>query len=169
VFPGGALIGCSAGFLNVPKIKGTHTAMKSGMLAGEEAFRAVAFQAGQQQQQYPDVEEAAAAGNRQKKVCIGLCWTWWCVRSRLVALAAGVTCVSGSSSGGALVGPPLGVKIWQATARGGREQPEHQAWFHQAGWCLCSHSVSNQGCVSAVISVMLPQTTMIIISSGGLC
>ncbi|ORY48211.1 hypothetical protein BCR33DRAFT_753313 [Rhizoclosmatium globosum] len=32
-FPGGALIGCSAGFLNVPKIKGTHTAMKSGMLA----------------------------------------------------------------------------------------------------------------------------------------
>lgn len=30
VFPGGALIGCSAGFLNVPKIKGTHTAMKSG-------------------------------------------------------------------------------------------------------------------------------------------
>lgn len=31
VFPGGALIGCTAGFLNVPKIKGTHTAMKSGM------------------------------------------------------------------------------------------------------------------------------------------
>ena len=30
-FPGGALIGCTAGFLNVPKIKGTHTAMKSGM------------------------------------------------------------------------------------------------------------------------------------------
>lgn len=35
IFPGGALIGCSAGFLNVPKIKGTHTAMKSGMLAAE--------------------------------------------------------------------------------------------------------------------------------------
>eukprot|EP01018_Ginkgo_biloba_P002365 Gb_32559 [translate_table: standard] len=38
VFPGGALIGCSAGFLNVPKIKGTHTAMKSGMLAAEATF-----------------------------------------------------------------------------------------------------------------------------------
>ncbi|XP_057816463.2 electron transfer flavoprotein-ubiquinone oxidoreductase, mitochondrial isoform X1 [Cryptomeria japonica] len=38
VFPGGALIGCSAGFLNVPKIKGTHAAMKSGMLAAEAAF-----------------------------------------------------------------------------------------------------------------------------------
>ncbi|KAK4790048.1 hypothetical protein SAY86_017352 [Trapa natans] len=38
VFPGGAIIGCSAGFLNVPKIKGTHTAMKSGMLAAEASF-----------------------------------------------------------------------------------------------------------------------------------
>lgn len=37
-FPGGALIGCSAGFLNVPKIKGTHTAQKSGMLAAESIF-----------------------------------------------------------------------------------------------------------------------------------
>jgi electron-transferring-flavoprotein dehydrogenase len=34
-FPGGAMIGCAAGFLNVPKIKGTHTAMKSGMCAAE--------------------------------------------------------------------------------------------------------------------------------------
>lgn len=37
-FPGGALVGCSAGFLNVPKIKGSHTAMKSGMLAAEAVF-----------------------------------------------------------------------------------------------------------------------------------
>jgi electron-transferring-flavoprotein dehydrogenase len=37
-FPGGSLIGCSAGFVNVPKVKGSHTAMKSGMLAGEEVF-----------------------------------------------------------------------------------------------------------------------------------
>ena len=37
-FPGGALIGCAAGFLNVPKIKGSHTAMKSGMLAAEAVF-----------------------------------------------------------------------------------------------------------------------------------
>ena len=36
-FSGGALIGCSAGFLNVPRIKGSHTAMKSGMLAAEAA------------------------------------------------------------------------------------------------------------------------------------
>ena len=37
-FPGGALIGCTAGFMNVPKIKGTHTAMMSGMLAAEAVF-----------------------------------------------------------------------------------------------------------------------------------
>ena len=41
VFPGGALIGCAAGFLNVPKIKGSHNAMKSGMLAAEAAFQAL--------------------------------------------------------------------------------------------------------------------------------
>ena len=41
-FPGGALIGCSAGFVNVPRIKGTHTAMKSAMLAAEAAFDAIA-------------------------------------------------------------------------------------------------------------------------------
>jgi electron-transferring-flavoprotein dehydrogenase len=40
-FPGGALIGCSAGFVNVPRIKGSHTAMKSGMLAAEAAFEAI--------------------------------------------------------------------------------------------------------------------------------
>ena len=41
VFPGGALIGCSAGFVNVPRIKGTHTAMKSAMLAADAAFEAI--------------------------------------------------------------------------------------------------------------------------------
>jgi len=40
-FPGGALIGCSAGFVNVPRIKGSHNAMKTGMLAAEEAFKAL--------------------------------------------------------------------------------------------------------------------------------
>lgn len=40
-FPGGALIGCAAGFVNVPRIKGSHNAMKTGMLAAEAAFAAV--------------------------------------------------------------------------------------------------------------------------------
>ncbi len=40
-FPGGALIGCSAGFVNVPRIKGSHNAMKSGMMAADAAYDAV--------------------------------------------------------------------------------------------------------------------------------
>ncbi len=41
VFPGGALIGCAAGFVNLPRIKGTHNAMKTGMLAAEATFAAL--------------------------------------------------------------------------------------------------------------------------------
>jgi len=41
-FPGGALIGCAAGFVNVPRIKGSHTAMKSGMLAADAIAEAIA-------------------------------------------------------------------------------------------------------------------------------
>jgi electron-transferring-flavoprotein dehydrogenase len=41
-FPGGVLIGCSAGFVNLPRIKGSHNAMKTGMLAAEAAFTALA-------------------------------------------------------------------------------------------------------------------------------
>ncbi len=40
-FPGGALIGCAAGFVNLPRIKGSHNAMKTGMLAAEAAFAAL--------------------------------------------------------------------------------------------------------------------------------
>jgi electron-transferring-flavoprotein dehydrogenase len=45
-FPGGALIGDTAGFLNVPKIKGTHTSMKSGMLAAEATYKALTTDSG---------------------------------------------------------------------------------------------------------------------------
>jgi electron-transferring-flavoprotein dehydrogenase len=42
IFPGGALIGCSAGFVNVPKIKGSHNAIKSGILAAESIMESIA-------------------------------------------------------------------------------------------------------------------------------
>src|SRR3954467_907769 len=42
VFPGGALIGCAAGFVNVPRIKGTHNAMLSGIMAAQAAAAALA-------------------------------------------------------------------------------------------------------------------------------
>jgi electron-transferring-flavoprotein dehydrogenase len=58
VFPGGALIGCDAGFLNASRIKGSHAAIKSGMLAAEAAIAALA--AGRAQDElaaYPEAFE----------------------------------------------------------------------------------------------------------------
>jgi electron-transferring-flavoprotein dehydrogenase len=55
-FPGGVLIGCAAGFVNVPRIKGTHNAMKTGMMAAEAAFGALS--AGRQRDELIEYEEA---------------------------------------------------------------------------------------------------------------
>tara|TARA_R110002072_G_scaffold81181_12_gene186114 strand:+ start:4348 stop:5994 length:1647 start_codon:yes stop_codon:yes gene_type:complete len=55
-FPGGALIGCAAGFVNVPRIKGSHTAMKSGMLAAESVAAAIA--AGHEKTELADYDAA---------------------------------------------------------------------------------------------------------------
>jgi electron-transferring-flavoprotein dehydrogenase len=68
VFPGGALIGDSAGFLNVPRIKGTHTAMKTGMLAAEAAFAAV--QAGRSSDELTAYPEAFDASWVRKELSI---------------------------------------------------------------------------------------------------
>jgi electron-transferring-flavoprotein dehydrogenase len=55
IFPGGVLVGDTAGFLNMPKIKGTHTAMKSGMVAAEAVFAAVAAgRAADEVAEYPE-------------------------------------------------------------------------------------------------------------------
>jgi electron-transferring-flavoprotein dehydrogenase len=62
-FPGGLLIGDTAGFLNVPKIKGSHTAMKSGMVAAEAVFDALKDGA--------DAAEVASYPERLKRS-----WLW---------------------------------------------------------------------------------------------
>ena len=60
VMPGAALIGDSAGFLNVPRIKGTHTAMQTGMMAAEAAFEAVqGGREGDELTAYPDAYDAS--------------------------------------------------------------------------------------------------------------
>jgi electron-transferring-flavoprotein dehydrogenase len=57
-FPGGALLGCAAGFVNVPRIKGSHNAMKSGMLAADAAYEAlVAGREGDELAAYPSMIE----------------------------------------------------------------------------------------------------------------
>ena len=55
-FPGGALIGCSAGFVNVPRIKGSHNAMETGIMAAEAAFEAVS--SGRSHDELSDYQEA---------------------------------------------------------------------------------------------------------------
>jgi len=60
VFPGGALVGCDAGYLNVSRIKGSHAAIKSGMLAAEAAFDAVTCGRAQDElTAYPEAFEAS--------------------------------------------------------------------------------------------------------------
>lgn len=68
-FPGGCLIGCSPGFMNVPKIKGTHNAMKSGMLAGEAVFELLTG---------PEAEKSAETGLEPVKYekMIRDSWVW---------------------------------------------------------------------------------------------
>jgi electron-transferring-flavoprotein dehydrogenase len=61
VFPGGALLGCAAGFMNVPRIKGSHNAILSGIAAADAAF--VAIGAGRAQDRLDAYEEAVRAGD----------------------------------------------------------------------------------------------------------
>jgi electron-transferring-flavoprotein dehydrogenase len=61
-FPGGVLVGDSAGFMNVAKIKGSHTAMKSGMVAAETVFEALAS---------GNADEVTAYGEKIKET-----WLW---------------------------------------------------------------------------------------------
>ena len=69
VFPGGALIGCSAGFVNVPRIKGVHNAITSGMLAAEKAAGALkAGRSGDRLNEYEDAWRESPIGKDLKPV-----------------------------------------------------------------------------------------------------
>ena len=69
VFPGGALVGCGAGFMNVPRIKGSHNAMLSGILAAESACEAVlAGRSADMLVSYATAYESSAIAKDLKKV-----------------------------------------------------------------------------------------------------
>jgi electron-transferring-flavoprotein dehydrogenase len=69
VFPGGALIGCAAGFMNLPRIKGSHNAMKTGMLAAECAAAALkAGRAGDVLSEYDDAWRSSWVGKELWRV-----------------------------------------------------------------------------------------------------
>ncbi|EPR09705.1 electron transfer flavoprotein-ubiquinone oxidoreductase [Sphingobium indicum IP26] len=97
-FPGGALIGCSAGFVNVPRIKGTHTAMKSGMLAAESAFAAI------QAERSSDVLDDYEANLRS---------SWIATELQLVKNAEPLLSKFGNSIGTVLAG----IDMWMRTLK----------------------------------------------------
>ena len=80
-FPGGALIGCAAGFVNLPRIKGSHNAMKTGMLAAETAFAALGD--GHSHDELPAYQEAVRKSwvhddlYKVRNVKPGLKWGMW--------------------------------------------------------------------------------------------
>jgi electron-transferring-flavoprotein dehydrogenase len=80
-FPGGALIGCAAGFVNLPRIKGSHNAMKTGMLAAEATFAAIAAgRAGDELTAYPEAFKSSWAYrdlHKVRNVKPGLKWGLW--------------------------------------------------------------------------------------------
>ncbi len=68
-FPGGALIGCAAGFVNLPRIKGSHNAIRTGMMAAEAAFAAIAAgRAGDTLERYEDAYAASIVAKDLKQV-----------------------------------------------------------------------------------------------------
>jgi electron-transferring-flavoprotein dehydrogenase len=91
-FAGGVLAGCSAGFVNVPRIKGSHTAMKSGMLAAEAIAAAIA--AGQQGTQLDDYED-------------NLRESWIAQELKLVQNAQGLVAKFGGTLGTVLAGADM--------------------------------------------------------------
>ncbi len=68
VFPGGALIGCSAGFVNLPRIKGSHNAMKTGILAADAAFKALQGEAPRVLEAYQTAYEKSDVAKELKLV-----------------------------------------------------------------------------------------------------
>ncbi|RVT40831.1 electron transfer flavoprotein-ubiquinone oxidoreductase [Sphingobium algorifonticola] len=111
-FPGGVLIGCSAGFVNVPRIKGTHTAMKSGMLAAEAAFAAV--QAGRESDALSTYDAAVRS-------------SWIADELTLVRNAEPLLAKLGNSIGTVLAG----IDMWMRTLKIGlpftlKHKPDHE-------------------------------------------
>jgi electron-transferring-flavoprotein dehydrogenase len=97
-FPGGALIGCAPGFVNVPKIKGTHTAMKSGILAAEAIAAAVT--AGREKDELSEYDNAVRS-------------SWIADELKLVRNAQPLV----AKFGGALGTVLAGADMWMRTAK----------------------------------------------------
>jgi electron-transferring-flavoprotein dehydrogenase len=115
VFPGGALVGCEAGMLNASRIKGSHAAIKTGMLAAEAAFEAI--EAGRQHDELSSYPQAFEASWLHVELQRAKNFKRWFKHGRLVGnLMTGIE---------QWLLPKLGVGVPPWTLKGG--QPDHLA------------------------------------------
>jgi len=121
VFPGGALVGCEAGLLNASRIKGSHAAIKSGMLAAEAAF--AALQAGRRQDEL-DAYPAAFEQSWLKQELLGAKnFKQWFKKGRALA-----TLMTGIEQ---WLLPKLGIRTPPWTLH--RKRPDHECLEPAAG------------------------------------
>ena len=112
-FPGGVLVGCSAGFVNVPRIKGSHTAMKSGMLAAEAV--AAAIEAGREHDELDNYDAAVRA-------------SWIATELKLVQNAQPLVGKFGNELGSVIAG----LDMWMRVARIGLPVAMKHHWDSEA-------------------------------------
>ncbi|MBA2722008.1 MAG: electron transfer flavoprotein-ubiquinone oxidoreductase [Methylibium sp.] len=115
VFPGGALVGCEAGYLNASRIKGSHAAIKTGMLAAEAAFEAVG--AGRKHDELIAYPAAFERSWLRDELLLSKNFKQWFKKGRLVA-----TLMTGIEQ---WLLPKLGVKTPPWTLH--RSKPDHQS------------------------------------------
>jgi len=122
VFPGGALVGCEAGYLNASRIKGSHAAIKTGMLAAEAAFEAIA--AGRQRDELTAYPAAFEASWLHAELLKAKNFKQWFKKGRTTA-----TLMTGIEQ---WLLPKLGVAAPPWTLH--RSKPDH-AWLQPASQC----------------------------------
>ena len=112
-FPGGVLAGCAAGFVNVPRIKGSHTALKSGLLAAESI--AAALEAGRGHDALTDYETAIRS-------------SWIADELKLVQNAQPLVAKFGGTIGTVLAGADMWTRVWGINPLGAMgHHPDHTA------------------------------------------
>jgi len=122
VFPGGALVGCEAGYLNASRIKGSHAAIKTGMLAADAAFEAIA--AGRQHDELTAYPAAFEASWLHAELLKAKNFKQWFKKGRTTA-----TLMTGIEQ---WLLPKLGVAAPPWTLH--RSKPDH-AWLQPASQC----------------------------------
>ena len=158
-FPGGALIGCAAGFVNVPRIKGVHNAMGSGMLAAEHVAAALgAGRANDELAEYENAWRDSAVGKdlyrvRNVKPCCrnsAPCSAWRCAASTCGATRWASRCSERSRT------PSPIARRWMRQAHDG-EEVQHAGLLAVRNAVACQARPQDAGCGEGAHPDRLPE------------